>query len=146
MIHRAKLANVEPCLVCNNHMRNNSIGMSGSQTMVQAAIDNCVGEMSSNPISGRCCPVFDSWPGRRPTSILSPPDVSFSYMLSAISLLRSVLMSPIPDPYVSDRAMITWFMPMLPAALVAKCPQTGADVIKIHTTRNISIKGKFGVR
>ena len=38
--------------------------------------------------------------------------------------------------HMSAGVMITWFMPMLLAALVAKCPQTGADVFTVQISHN----------
>ena len=70
----------------------------------------------------------------------SPPDVSLSVCMApqVSDTLYRVVMSP-TRIHMSAGALITWFMPMLLAALVAKCPQTGADVFKFHTTRSISI-------
>lgn len=55
--------------------------------------------------------------------------------LAILYIGSSVVMSP-TRIHMSAGALITWCMPMLLAALVAKCPQTGADVFTVQISHN----------
>ena len=109
---------------------------------------HCVGEMSYK--WRRCCQEVQCLTLGL-TSILSTPDVRLYVCINLLSVIVigidvSLSHSQI---HMSAGAMITWFMPMLLAALVAKCPQSSdcswnafSRCDQIHTTRNISISMK----
>ena len=118
-------------------MRVNLAGCLGSGNVGPIASYNChcVGEMSNKRQMLSRRPVFDTWPD---FDLVTPR--CQTPQCSAIALMS------LSRIHMSAGVMITWFMPMLLAALVAKCPHSSdcswnafSRCDQIHITRIISI-------